>query len=633
MILTCPIPMAQQLKVWQQQGLLEPLNRHFALELTRLHGDDSPLGLLCCALVSRNLSAQNSCLLLSDLDLQNPLGERQPSVSINTDLPGLLQAIAALPMVAAPGDKITKPLVLDGDRLYLKRYHSYEVSVADTLLNLSREQQPLSEQTAQLLGALFPGATDDRADNNTAPDWQKIAVATACRQKLTVITGGPGTGKTTTVTKLLLLLLAVEPELRIRMVAPTGKAAARLSESIKASKQRLGSSLDPAVISPEQVAALPEDAATLHRLLGVIPGSHKFRHHGDNPLELDLLLIDEASMVDLPMMHRLLDALPPKARLILLGDQDQLASVEAGAVLADICQGISQGSRVSREQAAILAQLTGYPFSPTENAGLGDNLCRLWHSHRFSGDAGIGRLAKAVNEGDNQAVTQVWQQGYRELSWLGHDAGKGLEQLLQLAVSRYGDYLEAMVRGESADAIIAQYNRFRVLCAMRAGDFGVEGINRLLTARLARERLIVPNQEFYAGRPIIIGSNDYGLGLFNGDIGIILPQGPDKRLLACFVQSDGSLLKVLPARLPSHESCFAMTVHKSQGSEFEQVALVLPPDPSPGQQQLISRELVYTAITRAKDAFCCLGTEALFAAAVARPTRRASGLAARLWGS
>ena len=285
----------------------------------------------------------------------------------------------------------------------------------------------------------------------------------------------------------------------------------------------------------------------------------------------------------------------------------------------------------------------------------------LMHSHRFKGDAGIGLLASAVNRADLQGILQVWQQGTAELSWLEHSMvvsqtqakvsepanNVGLNLLLEQACQQYGVYLRALnsdasnndvsnsdldTRPSTAD-IIESFNQYRILCAMRSGDYGVEGINQFVTQALANAKLIKPLQEFYLGRPIIIQSNDYNLGLFNGDIGLIL-QDEDKpeRLMAHFIKADGSLLKVLPARLPSHETCYAMTVHKSQGSEFSRVALVLPPSPSLAQWQLLTKELVYTAITRAKVHFTCLGTQHVFERASSQATQRASGLADRLWG-
>ncbi|MCS6236448.1 exodeoxyribonuclease V subunit alpha [Shewanella baltica] len=717
-------PLTELLKLWEQERLLTPLDRHFALEMSHLHPSDSqqPLFILLCALLSQQLSSQHSCLVLAHIVPLNPMAEQNSHCKISLSLEALTETLQSFDAVGQAGSN--KPLILDNGRLYLQRYHQFETSVAASLIRLStsvsehltedtsHQEQTQTAKLRSLLDQLFPAnvsdphsltrnalttnvLTNSEGTQNAAPiDWQKVATATALGKKLAVITGGPGTGKTTTVTKLL-LLLQMESQQEIRLVAPTGKAAARLSESIKASKARLAKELsahadviDEARNRNNQdfltaLGRIPEEASTLHRLLGVIPNSPHFRHHQGNPLRLDLLIVDEASMVDLPMMYKLLSALPEHASLILLGDQDQLASVEAGAVLADICAGLKMSvvpnnfaqnnlasnspalwqMRYSKEQAERLSALTGFELTPyiSDAPKLGDSLCMLMHSHRFKGDAGIGLLASAVNRADLQGILQVWQQGLAELNWLEHSMvvsqtqakvsepgnNVGLNLLLEQACQQYGVYLSALnsdasnndasnsdlgTRPSTAD-IIESFNQYRILCAMRSGDYGVEGINQYVTQALANAKLIKPLQEFYLGRPIIIQSNDYNLGLFNGDIGLIL-QDEDKpeRLMAHFIKADGSLLKVLPARLPSHETCYAMTVHKSQGSEFSRVALVLPPSPSLAQWQLLTKELVYTAITRAKVHFTCLGTQHVFERASSQATQRASGLADRLWG-
>lgn len=720
--LTAPLP--ELLKLWEQERLLTPLDRHFALEMSLLHPSDSqqPLFVLLCALLSQQLSSQHSCLVLAHIVPLNPMAEQNSHCKITLSLEALTETLQSFDAVGQAGSN--KPLIFDNGRLYLQRYHQFETSVAASLIRLSgsvsrhlseeanHQEQTQTAKLRSLLDQLFPATVSDpyslttnvlttsvitKSDDtqSTAPiDWQKVATATALGKKLAVITGGPGTGKTTTVTKLL-LLLQMESQQEIRLVAPTGKAAARLSESIKASKARLAKELsahtdvvDEACNRNNQdfltaLGRIPEEASTLHRLLGVIPNSPHFRHNQGNLLRLDLLIVDEASMVDLPMMYKLLSALPEHASLILLGDQDQLASVEAGAVLADICAGLkmpvepnnlaqnntaSNNSalwqmRYSKEQAERLSALTGFELTPyiSDAPKLGDSLCMLMHSHRFKGDAGIGQLASAVNRADLQGILQVWQQGPAELSWLEHNMAvsqtqakvsepannMGLNLLLEQACQQYGIYLSALnsdvnisdesqsdlSKRPSTAEIIESFNQYRILCAMRSGDYGVEGINQYVTQALANAKLIKPLQEFYLGRPIIIQSNDYNLGLFNGDIGLIL-QDEDKpeRLMAHFIKADGSLLKVLPARLPSHETCYAMTVHKSQGSEFSRVALVLPPNPSLAQWQLLTKELVYTAITLAKVHFACLGTQHVFERASSQATQRASGLADRLWG-
>ena len=652
-------PMPELLKIWQQKGQLTALDRHFALEMAKMHDIDSPLFLFICALLSKQLSNQHSCLALQHIDYSNPMEESPRMCNLNCNDAELIEELLHFPAISRyqAGKPCHTPIVIDGTRLYLQRYHQFEIQVAEILTQLSQTQYQLNKsQLTKELDIVFPTLEDDKID------WQKVAAATALTRQLSVITGGPGTGKTTTVTKLL-YLMQLHNDLTIKLVAPTGKAAARLTESIKASKVRLSDHLLPYKndIDIFAIERIPEDASTIHRLLGVIPDSNKFRHNKDNPLRLDLLIVDEASMVDLPMMHKLLSALPSNARLILLGDQDQLASVEAGAVLADICAGLAvedddfepMSMRYSSSQAEILSELTNTDLTPfiDETSSFGDSLCMLKHSHRFKGDAGIGKLAEAVNYGSINDILGIWQKQYKELTWYGHGVisanlqeNIGLVTLVNQSVEYYRPYLQLIQQlavaysvgmndgDRTAIDVIEKYNEYRLLCATRTGHYGVEGINKQVADILTKRKLVDATQEFYLGRPIIIQANDYNLGLFNGDIGIILQDSakPD-RLMAHFVQADGSVLKVLPARLPSHETCFAITVHKSQGSEFDRVAFIMQPKPTPSQWQLLTKELLYTAITRAKSYFVCLGTRQVFEHAATHATKRASGLAEKLW--
>ncbi len=657
-------PMPELLRIWQQKGRLTALDRHFAVEMAEMHDVDSPLFLFICALLSKQLSNQHSCLALRHLDFSNPMEESPRMCNLNCTETELIEELLRFSAISRyqAGKPCRTPMVIDGNRLYLQRYHQFELQAAQTLTRLSQTQYQLDNaRLSKELNIVFPGPGDTEPDDGKI-DWQKVAAATALTRKLSVITGGPGTGKTTTVTKLL-YLLQLHHDLTVKLVAPTGKAAARLTESVKASKVRLKDQLLPHQYEIDLAAIdrIPEDASTIHRLLGVIPGSGKFRHNSDNPLRLDLLIVDEASMVDLPMMHKLLSALPGNARLILLGDQDQLASVEAGAVLADICAGLSvenggnepMSMRYSASQAAVLSELTDTSLTQfiDETSSFGDSLCMLKHSHRFEGDAGIGKLAEAVNRGNINDILGIWQKQYKELTWYGHGVVSanlqeniGLTTLINQSVEYYRPYLrmiEQLSHAYSAGIndgditaieVIEKYNQYRILCATRTGHYGVEGINRQVADILTNRRLVNAKHEFYLGRPVIIQANDYNLGLFNGDIGIILQDSAKpERLMAHFVQADGSVLKVLPARLPAHETCFAMTVHKSQGSEFDRVSFIMQPKPTPSQWQLLTKELLYTAITRAKSHFVCLGTRQVFEHSATHATKRASGLADRLW--
>lgn len=518
------------------------------------------------------------------------------------------------------------PLILDDEgRLYLYRYFDYERRLARALLRLARGGglAPPSEAVRNQLNALFPARAG-------GPDWQKLAAALALAGRLTIISGGPGTGKTTTVVNLLACLIAQNPDCRIALAAPTGKAAARMLDALRERAAHL----------PEPIRArLPNDAGTIHRLLGVIPGSGRFRHHAENPLAVDVLVVDEASMLDLGLATKLVEAVPASARLILLGDKDQLAAVEAGSVFAELSADPGLSPPMV-ERLAALAQtdpariVTGAPVQPTP---LKDCVAWFTRNYRFRGDSGIGRLAARVNAGEAEAVIADLRAGGEDsLTWRedGLDSarpewaavpGAGL---LDALVAGYADYLAVMRSGEVApEAAFAAYNRFRVLCAVRESPRGVEVVNRLIAREFRRRLGLAADEraEWYPGRPVMVLRNDYVLKLFNGDIGIVLPE-PSGELRVRFPDADGSFRAIPPARLPEHETAFAMTVHKSQGSEFDEVALLLPDRVSP----VLTRELVYTGITRARRAVSLIGGASVLAEAIRRRTRRHSGLIARL---
>ncbi|MEH6454070.1 MAG: exodeoxyribonuclease V subunit alpha, partial [Psychromonas sp.] len=463
-------------------------------------------------------------------------------------------------------------------------------------------------------------------------NWQKVSAALALSSARCVISGGPGTGKTTTVTKLLASLLKFQPELNIKMVAPTGKAAARLTESIT-------NALSDLAIEQTVKDKIPSEASTIHRLLGVKANSNHFRHNKQNKLNVDLLLVDEASMVDLPLMAKLLIALPDHARLILLGDKDQLASVEAGAVLGDICHFIDAG--YSPEKAQILADLTGFT-ELSENANnqisMADNLCLLRKSYRFDQYSGIGYLAKAINTG--QAKSKQVLQLCNDYSDLQHYPNTELSkiELTKLIIEGYSPYLQSLPiitadNRELAQQLLKQFNQFKILCAIREGDWGVHALNKLCETVLQKAGLLqqqLSAQEsnyshWYQGRPVMITQNNYHLGLYNGDIGLCL-MDESGQLRVFFQMADGSISDFQPSRLPSHETVFAMTVHKSQGSEFSHTLLVLPDSHVP----VVTRELIYTGITRAKKQLTLFADLNLMASAIRHKTQRFSRLVERL---
>lgn len=557
----------------------------------------------------------------------------------------------------------TTPLVLVGHRLYLRRYFRYERQVETAIRRRLDRLLPLDESLFRhALAALFP---DHKQGDG--PDWQKIACAMAARSAFSVITGGPGTGKTTTVVRLLALLQSMAlgkntgRPLQIRLAAPTGKAAARLRESIASAIDKL-----PAFVQNHAglKASIPNEVTTLHRLLGSRPDSRRFRHDDRHPLPLDVLVIDEASMVDLEMMAAVLQALPPHARLILLGDKDQLASVEAGAVLGALCRR-AEGGHFLPATREWITRLTGETLAneleDPQGTALDQHVSMLRWSYRFDGHSGIGQLARAVNAGDRTAMQSVWSRRHADLfrldldsldgpAWEGLVLGEretgdalGLARLFRAITEERPD-LEA----DKADfdvwagRVLKLQSDFQLLCALRHGPYGVNGMNQRIESLLRRKGLIDPSSMWYAGRPVLVTRNSYSLGLMNGDIGLTLPypmphrEPAEKRagqngefdefvwgLRVAFADGAGGIRWILPSRLASVETVYALTVHKSQGSEFTHCALLLPETLNP----VLTRELLYTGITRARSRFTLIcpakGVDEL---AAEKRVQRSSGL-------
>ena len=577
-----------------------PLERALVDSLQRLDPAASPVVLASAALLCMALDKGDVCLPLVRLAGQRPWPEQDFRLPALCDWQVQLQA-----SLLVGGDGDFTPLILEHGRLYLARYQAYERQLATQLLQRADDLPAVDEaQLSESLTRLF-------AFNAQQPDWQRLAAAQAVRRKLAVISGGPGTGKTTTVVRLLAALLE-QPgceNLAIGLAAPTGKAAARMAEAIRNAKAELP-------VSEAIKAALPDEACTLHRLLGSRGDSPQVRHHAANPLALDVLVVDEASMVDLALMAKLLDALPPTARLILLGDKDQLCAVEAGAVFAELCEGRGFDAQAANE----LQRITGQQVPVNQpSSQLGDAVVLLTHSHRFAGDSGIGELARRINGGDVSGTLNLLKEDRSDLAW---NAQPTPNELLERLDQGYAPYISAAKSADPA-AAFAAFNAFRALCAQREGAWGVAGINEALEARIKRRSQVASRERWYVGRPIMVRQNDYALGLFNGDIGICLHTEYGLRV---FFEGEDGYRPFAPARLPSHDSAFAMTVHKSQGSEFSEVLLVLPEQPSP----LLTRSLFYTGITRAKHKVEIWGLPARLSEAVATRAERAAGLAERL---
>ena len=575
--------------------IFTPLDHQFARFMTRqsgLTGIAADRFALLIKRLSASLAAGHSCLPLTS--------EEEP----------LLRG-------SLVSHDITTPLVLWHGRLYLQRYYRYELRLAEQLKALAQEQCTVPGRSCAVLGARDTGASmpceyqaelDACFGQSPETDWQRQAAEMALTRPLSLISGGPGTGKTSTVARILgLLLLSLGPELQIALAAPTGKAAMRLRESISANLATLP-------FSASIKEKIPTAASTLHRLLGVRRYSSVFKHNHANPLPWDVVVVDEASMVDLAMMSKLVDALKPGARLILLGDKDQLASVESGAVLADCIQ------------------------------ALPDNTVTLQKSYRFNRE--ISAFARAVNNNDS---TTAWSMLISDTQGATTPLGLQLLQdpLPDFIAARYIRYMEkvAALPDNRQDNDIRQLfdclNQFRVLCTTRHGAKGVATINRQVEQRLAASNhpcqpggrsCAIPGARdtgpslaggWYPGRPVMILNNDYGLNLFNGDIGICLPDiSTPGAFKVWFEREDGSLKGYQPYRLPTCETVFAMTIHKSQGSEFAEVLVVLPASDTP----LLTRELIYTAVTRARTRVLIASDQNIFNAAVQRTISRSSGL-------
>ncbi|MEW6521055.1 MAG: exodeoxyribonuclease V subunit alpha [Thermodesulfobacteriota bacterium] len=556
------------------------LEGHFAAFLLRLSGQAGPELGLAARLLTRQMAQGHICLDLEEFAGREVLLTEGQTVSCPE--PCLwLDRLGNSGVVGGPGQ--WRPLILDPPLLYLQLYWQYEREVADFILARSSLGPPApAGGFEENLNRLFPRPAGAEGDE---PDWQREAARKALASRFCVITGGPGTGKTTTVARILALYLQLHGEEaagRIFLAAPTGKAAARLQEAIRHAKQGLD-------CAPELRALIPESALTLHRLLGATGRGR--RYHGGNKLPAGLVVVDEASMVDLPLMAWLMTALPEDCALILLGDRNQLASVQPGAVLGDICQGLRDG-------------------------GMSQSLAELHRSYRFAGSSGIGRLSRAVNDGDGEAALAVLtDESCADVRWLDLEGEAGGFQ--QRIVARLARHHQRIMQAGSPLQALQRMGEFAVLAALRRGACGVEAINRLASELLApRDALAFP------GRPVMISRNHYGLQLYNGDTGLILPDQEADSEPRVFFPSEDGVRKLLPARLPEHETAFALTVHKSQGSEFDRVVLLLPAEPSP----VLSRELLYTGITRAVKSVEICGSRKVFVEAVGSRIRRRSGL-------
>lgn len=573
---------------------LAPLDRHLA----RLLGGNDLRMRGMVALVSRALRSGHSCLPLSAIaksTLSGASGEEVFGFPDVGDLERVLVGSDAVDRVHSVEQEIPlgRPLVFDGERLYFRRYYDHECAIARGIGRLA--QRPLNDGAFDLEGRL-------RAYFPEPDDPQRDAVLGALGRRVSLITGGPGTGKTTTVVKMLALSIesaqARGHRLRTSLLAPTGKAAERLLQATRKAAARL--ELDEAVRRE-----LPTEAKTIHRALGTVAGLRtRFRHTKARPLGVDLVVVDEASMVDLALMSRLLDALPDDSRLVLLGDADQLSSVEAGSVLGEL----------AKADLRLQGEHRDFAFGSSV----------LTKSYRFAGAPAIMELAAGFRSGEPSRIERALQGGTSEAAFLdmsGHDSWTHVPECREWLEER----LELLLRSASVEEALAGLEKSQVLCSLRGGPFGTAAINDWVTKKALSKRSRQQGTH-YRGRRILVTENDPRVGLYNGDIGIVWPsvQGA---LLAHFPGDSGTMRSFSIAELPAHDDAFAITIHKSQGSEYDDVLLMIH---AQGGAELLTRELLYTGLTRARKSVTLVGEKSVLLEAATRRVQRYSGLAERL---
>lgn len=610
----------------QQAQIFSEIDLRFAEFIYRLDGKDNEVLALSAALVSNAAGGGDVCV-----DLELYAQQRPPEISSFAKMvhypsaPDWRNKLKASFAVGTPGE--IKPLILDDqNRLYLYRYWEYQEKLAATI------RQKATQKDTGLNSAILQNGLKRlfKQTERSTVDWQQIAAISALRHRFSVISGGPGTGKTHLITKILALLLEQDSgkDLRIFLAAPTGKAAMKLSATIKDAVRSMP--CDPSIVD-----AIPTEGFTLHRLLKTRPHSPYFNYGQNNPLPADVVVVDEASMVDLALMSKLFEALLPETRIILVGDSDQLTSVQPGSVLGDLCDPghINDFSRgfCKQVQDLIDVRLDLPPVRILPADGLYDCTVALLKNYRFSETGGIGEFSSAVKSGKAEEAIQLLEQGDSDIQWVPSVSTDRLIDLLdRFVVKEYRPYLEVQ---RPLDAL-ERFGGFQILCALNNGPMGVQAVNHLVEQILIRAGLIHiprrPDTRWYQGRPVLITRNNYRLGLYNGDIGITLPdpEAGDDRLYVFFPGKTESPRRFSPYQLPEHETAYAVTVHKSQGSEFTNILLILPDQDVP----VLTRELVYTGVTRARKQVTIWAKRSILHNAILREIRRPSGLRDALWG-
>ena len=517
--------------------------------------------------------------------------------------------------------KDIRPFILHKDQLYLQRYFNYESTILHkigALLKSEITQQEDRKNELMKISVLVKSLQANYPINTSLDgdsiDWQLSAALLGVLNNFTIITGGPGTGKTTTVAKILSLLLTINPLCKIALAAPTGKAAMRLAETLKQTSLPVSQQIK------ERFCQLKPN--TIHRLLNPIADTIYFKHDQSNPLVYDVVIVDEASMIDVALFAKLIDAIGPDTRLILLGDKNQLASVEAGSMFGDLCKTQDSLNRLSQESADFINQFITDPkrkiadtFINTTTHPLTEHIIELQRSHRFSSTGGIGKFSNAIIT-NKEAVLKDFILSKNEPAVIIDTNRDNI--LFESFANGYRDYLLE----PNISLALQKLNHIRVLCAVREGPQGIYATNRLIESYLTKQNLIDTKDEFYENRPIIVTRNYTDLALYNGDIGIIRKDS-NGNMRAWFEDSDKNLRSVMPGYITGAETVFAMTIHKSQGSEYNQVLVILPPNSG---SQLLTRELLYTAVTRAKEKVIVQSSENILLETAKGSVTRASGI-------
>lgn len=576
--------MSNVMKALRQAGFSE-LACQFARYIERVDKANDELVALTAGLLTEAVSQGHVCLNLSQMN-----GLFHSVRHLLPDEFSQWQTRLKQSKVVGSGGEY-RPLIMDDNGLlYLYRYWHDEQNVASAIKLRSADIALTNQQQLKQMLADWPTTIEGL-------DWQKVAVLMALSHQFCVISGGPGTGKTTIVLRLLQCLYQQRADYRIALAAPTGKAAARLQH----------------VISDKENETI--QAKTLHRLLGISPHNEQGRYNAERPLPFDVIIVDEASMIDISLMAKLLQALSPTAQLVLLGDSQQLASVESGAVLANLCQETVSFNTGFVDMVADLSAIDLSDYANNSQATTLNSVVKLQHSYRFDEASLIGRLAYAIQAGNAADVMKELAEAGKQ-TWLQEEDNARL-------IAGYQPYFKAIMQAESPLACIQSFDVYRVLCAIKQGPQSVASVNAVIERHIAKLGWR-SQHDFYHGRPIMITQNDYRQQLFNGDTGLIL-KDETGQLRACFL-IDNELRWVDLIRLPAHETAFAMTVHKSQGSEFDHVCVVLPQEDT----AILNRELLYTAITRAKKQVSLFCNEAILRKTVMTQHERETGLAGLL---